>query len=353
MRISLLLSICATTLFAACSKSDDTATTLTPAGPPPAQPVKAVVTRLSSIDNRIEATGTVLANESVEIRSEISGRIVGVYFKEGDPVQAGALLVKIDDRELQSQLAKTVLSIDLAKEDEARKKKLLDAGGISREEYDASRNALLKLETDKQLLTTQIDKTRITAPFNGTIGLRNVSEGGYVSAATLIADLQQTVPVKVEFNVPEKYASAMRNGVQVTFTVEGSTQQYIASVYAKEPRIDLSTRTMKVRATAPNNDRTLIPGAFAKLMIDLGAIEQTIVVPSESLVPAISGQTVILVKEGKATVQPVKTGIRSSTGTQIVSGLQAGDTILTTGLLTVRPGMPVKPIVVNSPSQNN
>lgn len=347
MRISLLLSICAATFLAACSKTDDSAKTETPAGPPPAQPVKAIIAITSSLDNRIEATGTILANEEVEIRSETSGRVTKLYFKEGDAVNSGSLLLTIDDRELQAQLTKTNLTIDLAIEDEQRKKKLLDAGGISKEEYDIARNYLLKLEADKQLLLTQIAKTKVIAPFSGTIGLRYISEGGYVSPATLIASLQQTNMVKVEFAVPEKYASAIRNGAEVSFSVEGDNNTYTAKVYAREPKIDPQTRSITVRALAQNNDGRLIPGAFAKLNINLGTIAETIVVPSEAIVPAITGQTLYIVRDGAAKVQPVKTGIRSATSTQITEGIVPGDTIITTGLLTVRPGAAVQPIVMD------
>lgn len=337
-----------TILFlASCSKSDKSASPQTPAGPPPAQPVKAVVAATSSLDHRIEATGTILANEEVEIRSETAGRITKIYFQEGDIVNAGSTLLTIDDRELQAQLTKTNLSIDLATDDEQRKKKLLDAGGISREEYDIARNYLLKLEADKQLLLTQIAKTKVIAPFTGTIGLRYVSEGGYVSPSTLIAGLQQTHPVKLEFSVPEKYASSIHNGAEVNFTVEGDDHTYTAKVYAREPKIDPQTRSVKVRALAQNPDRKLLPGAFARLAINLGTVADAIVLPSEALIPAISGQTVMVVRNGAATVQPVKTGIRTGTTTQITEGLVPGDTVITSGLLTVRPGMPVKPLIMS------
>lgn len=347
MRVKFILFVSALSVATACTKSDESTSVTAPAGPPPAQPVKAVVAVTGSLDHRIEATGTILANEEVEIRSEIAGRITGIYFKEGDIVNAGSTLLTIDDRELQAQLTKTNLSIDLATDDEQRKKKLLDAGGISREEYDIARNYLLKLEADKQLLLTQIAKTKVIAPFTGTIGLRYVSEGGYVSPSTLIAGLQQTHLVKLEFSVPEKYASSIHNGAEVNFTVEGDGHTYTAKVYAREPKIDPQTRSVKVRALAQNPDRNLLPGAFARLAINLGTVAETIVLPSEAIIPAISGQTVMLVRNGTATVQPVKTGIRTGSTTQVTEGLVPGDTIITSGLLTVRPGMPVKPVIMS------
>lgn len=333
-------------LISACGKSD-AEPALTTGGPPPAQPVKAVIVGSESINNVIDATGTVLANEEVEIRSEIQGRVTGVFFKEGEMVQAGKLLISIDDRELQAQKKKNVLSIQLAKEDEQRKKKLMEIGGISKEDYDASLNYLLKLEAENELLDTQIEKTKITAPFSGVIGLRYISEGGYVTPSNLIATLQQTNPIKVEFSIPEKYAGNIKNGAVVNYSVEGDSKLYTATVYAKEPKIDPATRTVKVRANGPNNDNALVPGAFAKLEINLATIQNAMILPAEALIPTIKGQSVMLVKNGKATMSVVTTGIRSETTTQVVDGVSVGDTVVVSGLLTVRDGMPVKPIIIN------
>jgi membrane fusion protein, multidrug efflux system len=333
--------------MAACGKSDKEAA-MAPVGPPPAQPVKAVVVGSESINNVIDATGTVLANEEVEIRSEIQGRVTGVFFKEGEMVQAGKLLISIDDRELQAQKKKNVLSIQLAKEDEQRKKKLMEIGGISKEDYDATLNYLLKLEAENELLDTQIEKTKITAPFSGVIGLRYISEGGYVTPSNLIATLQQTNPIKVEFSIPEKYAGNIKTGAIVNYSVEGDTKLYSTTVYAKEPKIDPATRTIKVRANGPNNDNALVPGAFAKLEINLATIQNAMILPAEALIPTIKGQSVMLVKNGKATMTVVTTGIRSETTTQVVAGVSVGDTVVISGLLTVRDGMPVKPVIINN-----
>lgn len=323
-----------------------------PQGSLPAQSVQVVIVKMAPLENSINATGTILSNEEVEIRSEIQGRITGLYFKEGERVQSGKLLVKIDDKELNAQLKKTELSILLAKEDESRKRKLLDINGISKEEYDQSQNNLLKLEADKDLLQIQINKTNIIAPFSGTIGLRYISEGGFVSSSDLITVLHQSDPVKVEFSVPEKYAALLNNGSVVNFTVEGDLNNYTAKVYAKEPKIDPATRTVKVRAISANPGNKLIPGAFAKLQISLETINEAIVLPSNALIPTISGQSVLVVKNGVASLQLVKTGIRTENTTQITDGLMLGDSVIVTGLLTVRDGMPVKPVLISSPKEN-
>ena len=310
-----------------------------------AQPVKVMIVQPGELRNLITSTGTVMANEEVEIRSERQGRITHIYFNEGERVAPGKLLVKIDDSELQAQLKKTELHIQLAQDDADRKKKLLDVNGISREEYDASYNQLLQLQAEKQLIDAQIAKTSIFAPFGGVIGLRYVSEGGYVSPSNLIAVLQQTDPVKIEFSVPEKYAAGMRSGTQIEFTVEGNTKTFTAKVYAKEPKIDPATRTVKIRAISNNPLNELIPGAFAKLSINLGNNDKALVVPSEAIIPGITGQSVMTVKNGKASNQPVKIGIRNETSVEITEGIAAGDTVIISGLLTVREGMAVSPIL--------
>jgi membrane fusion protein (multidrug efflux system) len=315
-----------------------------------AQPVKVLIIQPSELTNRITSTGTILANEEVEVRSETQGRIIHIYFIEGERVAAGKLLVKIDDSELQAELKKAELDIQLAQDDEGRNKKLLAVNGISKEEYDASLNKLLQLQAGKQLIEAQISKTSVIAPFSGVIGLRYVSEGGYVSPSNLIAVLQQTNPVKLEFSIPEKYAAGMKNGTVIEFTVEGNTKSFTGKVYAKEPKIDPATRTVKIRAISQNPNNELIPGAFAKLNIELGINLNALVVPSEAIIPGITGQSLMLMENGKATVKPVKIGIRNESSVEITEGVMAGDTVIISGLLTVREGMPVKAIVTENKS---
>lgn len=317
---------------------------------PAAQPVKVMIIQPSELINRITSTGTIIANEEVEVRSETQGRIIHIYFKEGERVAAGKLLVKIDDSELQAQLKKADLDMQLAEDDEARNKKLLAVNGISKEEYDASLNKLLQLQAGKQLIEAQIAKTSVIAPFSGVIGLRYVSEGGFVSSNNLIAVLQQTDPVKLEFSIPEKYAAGMQNGTAVGFTVEGNTKSFSGKVYAKEPKIDPATRTVKIRAISQNPNNELIPGAFAKLDIELGINLKALVVPSEAIIPGITGQSVMLMKNGKVAMQPVKIGIRNESDVEITEGVVPGDTVIISGLLTVREGMPVKAILAEKKS---
>lgn len=331
-------------ILASCSKKKHESTAgQTGAAPVPS--VQVMIVEPSLLENKIIATGTLLANESIELRSETQGRIVQILFEEGQKVEKGKLLVKIDDSELQAQMQRTILSIQLAKDDEIRKNTLYKAGGISKEEYDIAQNTYLKLETEKQLIEAQIAKTSIYAPFSGVLGLRFVSEGSFISPTNIISTLQQTNPLKLEFTIPEKYGLTIKSNIEVTFTVEGQSSIYFAKVYAKEPKIDPATRTVTVRATCANTQGNLLPGAFAKVHITLEMVDNALTVPSQTIIPGITGQSVFIIKNGKAALMPVVTGIRTETHTQILEGIQQGDSIIITGLLTVRNGMPVKGIL--------
>lgn len=303
--------------------------------------IEAFVVASSSLDNIIKTTGSILPNEKMELRSEVSGRIDKLGFAEGTQVQKGAILVQIDDSELLAQLQKLNAQLRIAKEDENRKQQLLAINGISQEIYDASLARLEELEADIALTNSKIRKSKIIAPFSGKIGLRLVSEGAWVSTGEIISTLVQTDPIKVEFSVPERYASSLKKGMSVQFTIAGLDDPLEAEIYATEPQIDASTRAMKVRALTPNTSGLLIPGAFAELTINLGTIEDAIMVPTLTLVPLLNSQNVFLVKKGRAQLTEVETGIRTEKMIQITQGITSGDTVATTGLLALKDFMPV------------
>jgi membrane fusion protein (multidrug efflux system) len=303
----------------------------------------AIMLKPQALENKIMTTGTVLANEEVELRSEVEGRVVQINFREGSRVGKGDLLIKINDAELQAQLKKLLLDEQLARDDLFRKEKLLEINAVSREEYDISQNQLGVIQAQIDLLRSQLDKTEIHAPFNGLIGLRYISPGGYVTSDMLIARLQETNPVKIEFTVPEKYRNKIEPGTVIQFTIEGQDSIFTGKVYALEPKIDPLTRTVTVRALCTNNANVLIPGAFAKVGIILETIPDALVIPSEALIPDIRGEKVFVCTMGQAKAVYVVTGIRLERTVQITEGLTPGDTILTTGLLQLRDGMKVNP----------
>jgi len=297
------------------------------------------------LDNKIYASGTVLANEEVELKPEASGKILQVNFKEGSHAEKGDLLIKINDADLQAQLRKLRLQEKLAEEQEGRQKKLLEISGISQADYDISLNQLNSLKADEEYTRAQVAKTELRAPFSGVIGLKNISEGSYVSPAQSIAWFQQIDPVKIDFSIPEKYGSMVHKGDPVIFTASNSRDTMTGDVYAVQPRVDVSTRTLQVRALSPNKQGKIIPGSFVKVQLVLKEFNDAIMVPTEAVVPVLKGKNVFVYRNGKAEAQKVETGIRTDTKIQVVDGIHVGDTIITTGMMQLRAGMPVNVIV--------
>ncbi len=308
----------------------------------PATPVNIYLVQSQVLDHKLYSSGTILSNEEVELRPEISGRVTGIYFKEGSMVKEGTLLVKINDAELQAQVSKLKFEIKLAEEKEVRLKSVLSSGGASQEEYDAALNETKTLQSEFDLLKAQIAKTEIIAPFSGVIGLKNLSVGSYISPTVTIATLQQLDPVKIDFSVPEKYSANLKTGDGINFTLEGTNITSRGEVYAVEPKIDQNTRTLQVRAISPNKDYKIFPGAFAKIEVLLKDSINGIMIPTEALIGELKGQKVFLCKDGYAQPQKVGTGIRNDKFIQITTGLQDGDSVITTGIMQLKPGSPVK-----------
>ena len=304
--------------------------------------VTTFVVKTHELDNTIQSAGTLLANEEVEIRSEISGKITHIYFKEGGPVKKGELLVKMYDADLQAQLQKLKLAEKLTSATEERQKKLLSINGISQQDYDNILNQLNSNRADIELIATQISKTEIRAPFDGVIGLKSVSEGSYISPTNIIASMQEIDPLKIDFSIPEKYMLSVRKGDPIRFTVPGSNKTFNGSIYAIEPKIDMNTRSVLLRAMCPNKTREILPGAFAQVELEMQRIDNAILIPTESVIPQLKNLKVFLYKGGKAQPQIVQTGIRNDSAIQVTSGLKAGDTIITTGIMQLKPGAPVK-----------
>ncbi|MEJ2504672.1 MAG: efflux RND transporter periplasmic adaptor subunit, partial [Ignavibacteriaceae bacterium] len=254
----------------------------------------------------------------------------------------GDLLVKINDADLQAQLQSAKSRLELQKDTEYRQKQLLEKEAISQEDYDMTANQLQVNQAEVELIKAQIDKTEIRAPFSGIVGLKNVSEGSFVNNSTIIASLQNINPIKIDFSIPERHSSMVEVGDEINFTISGNNKKYIGKVYAIEPKIDPVTRTLQIRALCSNTGREILPGSFASVELVLKKIENAILVPSEALIPDIQGQKVFVYRNGIATPQQVETGIRTDKTVQLTSGVSEGDTIITSGMLQLRPGAPVK-----------
>ncbi len=303
--------------------------------------VRTVVVVPQWLEETARAVGTLSANEEVEIKSERSGKIQKIYFREGSAVKAGDILVKIDDAELSAQLARAEQRRKLAEQLEERQKVLLEKGGVSREEYDRILTELNTLKAEEQLIRVQVEKTEIKAPFDGTIGLRYGSEGSFVTSSDRLATLQDLGLLKIDFSIPEKYARQVKPGDKIVFTVAGSERKFSGTVFAVEPKVDPTTRTLPVRAKASNVNRSLVPGGFANVELVLRQ-ENAILLPTGAVIPDIKGHKVFLYKGGKAEPRDVQVGLRTADELEIASGLSSGDTVITTGLLQLRPGAAVR-----------
>ena len=313
-----------------------------PGGAPrSAMRVSGVVVEPQNFANSLSVTGSIEANEQVQIRTQISGLVRSISFEEGSQVSKGQVLLKIDDAELRAQLAQAQTRQSLAEENDRRAGLLLKKEAISREEYDIAHSELKSAQAQTQLIRAQLDKTTIRAPFSGRIGLRSISEGTYISPETVIANLVSTNPVKITFSVPEKYASQVKVNTTLNFTVAGSNQKHTATVYAIEPGIESSSRTLQLRARAANPDDALRPGSFANIELPLTVIEDALLVPTEAVVPVQNGKKVFVSENGKAKEVMIETSTRTEKDVLVTSGLQAGDTVLTTGIMTLRSGAPV------------
>jgi membrane fusion protein, multidrug efflux system len=306
-----------------------------------ALPVEAVVVKPTTFDKKLVVTGAILANESVEIKPELSGKIQGIYFTEGQAVKKGSLLIKIDDAELRAQLDKQKFNKKLNEDNEFRQRKLLEKEAISQEEYDNALNRLNTTEADIRLLEAQLAKTTIIAPFNGFIGFRYVSEGAYISTSTVIATLYNLNPAKLEFSIPAKHASRVSVKSKIYFTLESDTTTLTGEVYAVEPQIDASTRTLKIRALTPNPKGKMLPGQFATIQLVLEHLSTAIMVPTECVVPEQDGNKVFVLENGSVKEVRVTAGERTDRSLEILAGLKPGDTVLTSGILQLKGGMSV------------
>lgn len=296
----------------------------------------------SSISEDVEVPGSLLPFEETQIRSEIGGRIVALNIQEGMVVQKGALMVKLFDKDLQAQLNKLKVQLQIKEKTEERNRELLAINGISQQDYDLAALDVENLKADIEGTEIAISKTEIRAPYSGKVGLRNISLGAYIAPTDIITTLRQVNQLKLEFSVPEKYARQVVKGYVIRFKVDGGEQDHQATVMATENSVDQNTRTLKVRAVVNENHRELVPGVFAKVNLQLGHDNKALLVPTQAIIPTARNKQVILLRKDSVQFTIVETGIRDSAYIQIVKGLQVGDTVITTGLMAIRPNSKVK-----------
>lgn len=310
----------------------------------PAVNVTAIVAHYDTLGNEIFIAGTLNSNESVDLQPETQGKVTAIYFSEGQRVNQGALLVKLNDAELQASLKKTEAQIKLAAEKENRLKKLLEISGVSREEYENALNQLQSLQADAQITQARIAQTEIRAPFSGIVGLKYISVGSFVNSGSKIATLEQLDQVKLDLSVPEKYAGLIKVGDMVKFSIDGAAGTFSGRVYAADPRIDPDTRSLKLRAICSNPGGVLRSGAFARVELTLNNRSNAIMVPTQALVPDMKGQKLFLCHNGKSEPRVVKTGLRTADKIEITEGVQPGDSIIVMGVMQVKPGQKINVI---------
>ncbi len=303
--------------------------------------VDVIIAKQQTVSNLIEVNGTIIANQSVELRPEVAGRIVFLNVHEGSKVEKGAVIARINSEDLQAQLAKSNVQLELATTTERRLKKLLDINGVNQSDYDAALNQVNSLKADIKYYSVLIDKTILKAPFTGTLGLRNVSLGAIVSTTDVLASLQQLDSLKIDFTLPDAYSSVIHRGDTVTFSTNAVKQQKEkAVIVASEPQVNTTTRNLRVRANILQSNGSI--GSFAKVQIDGGENTNTIMVPTSAIIPDDKSNKVVVIRGSKAIYTDVKTGIRQASNIEIVSGLKPGDSIAVTGILFTRNNGAVK-----------
>lgn len=325
-------------IFFPAEKADDTQAKIKGKGP---AVVNYEIVNKKDLDLDIYTTGTIGAFNQVELYSEIAGKVTAINFKEGDYVEKGTLLFQINDADIQAQLSKSKNLIESAQLRLQRLKKLLEVNGVSKEEVENLEYEINALKADQNYLLAQLDKTKILAPFSGIVGLKKISIGAYVNPSISLASLVQLKPIFVEFSFPEKYSDLFKKGDEITFSSEQQAVFSSAKIYAIEPIVDELTKTIKARALY-DGDKIYYPGSFTKVFLKLSSDEKAILIPTQALVPTMKGQKVFVIKNNFAKESMVKIGVRQEDRIQIIEGLNEGDTLITSGLMSVKNESEVK-----------
>lgn len=300
--------------------------------------VDAFVVKPSLLIDEISVSGSLLAYEEVELKNEVAGRVVSINLPEGKQVKKGTLLVKLFDDDLQAGLNKLNIQLTIQEKIHERQSELLKVNGISQNDYDQTGLQLNSLRADIEVQKVLIRKTEVLAPFDGVIGLRNISVGAEVTPSTPLAIIRSEDKLKLDFSVPEKYSSEIKPGMKIDFTMSNDETQYEATVMATEQGIDVSTRNLKVRAVVDNKSEHLLPGAFTDVNLKLSEKQNALLIPTQAIIPSAQNKSIIVAKHGKAHFTIVKTGVRRASNIEITDGIQPGDTIIITGILFLKEG---------------
>jgi membrane fusion protein, multidrug efflux system len=304
--------------------------------------VEGYVVKQTILDQTIVVSGTLKAFEETVLMPDVAGRVVSINFEEGKFVKKGTLLVKLFDEDLKAELKKLQTQLSIAEQTQKRQAELLKVSGISELEYDQTSLQVNSIRDDIEVLNVQISKTEVLAPFDGTIGLRNVSVGTQVTPNSPLATIREINLLKLDFSVPEKYSKEIYAGKVVTFTVQGDDSSFNARIIASEGGIETTTRNLRVRAVVEGNYNSLKTGAFARVEVPLEVNPSAMMIPTQAIIPQERNKQVIVVRKGMAVFLTVKTGVRQAADLEVTDGLVIGDTVVTTGIQFIRPGAKVK-----------
>lgn len=314
--------------------------------------VNASILRYKSLADAFISYGRLLPDEEVDLSFETSGMITDIFFKEGSFVKKGDLLAKVNDKPLQAELKKLQTQVPLAEARVSRQQTLLEKDAVSQESYESVTTELEKLKADIELVKARLAQTELRAPFEGMIGLRMVSEGAYATPSTLISTLTKITPLKLEFSVNEKQVNEIKPGTVIEFTTATDLDPHQATVYAVESRLDRSTVSLKARALYPNPGGKLKPGQYASLNMSLTQYGTALVIPSMAMVAEMGRDIVYVYNNGVAKQVSIVKGMRTESAVQVIDGLQPGDTLITTGVMQLRDGMPVTIGILGDGAEN-
>ncbi|AFK57200.1 efflux RND transporter periplasmic adaptor subunit [Tistrella mobilis] len=314
-------------------------------GAPQGMPVEAAKARLEPFAETITVAGGLEAVQAIDVASEITGRLSAIEVADGARVKAGQVLFRLDDAIARTVLAEAQASIEVNRRNAERARDLARRGAGTARASDEAEAELLITQAQVQSAKVQLEKTVITAPFDGIAGFRQVDLGAYVSPGQTLTTLDDIDPIRAVFRLPERFAGSVHPGTAVTVEVEAFPgERFPARVAAIDPRLDPGGRSLAVRAEIDNADGRLKPGMFARITAVLNEIGDALIIPEQAIVPGRDGPFVYKIVDGKATPQPVTIGARRVGEVGVTKGLADGDLIITAGQIKIGPGMPVMPL---------
>lgn len=314
-----------------------------PAASPPAVPVYVATAQSETLIRRTRAVGTLTASDRVTISPEIAGRVVSISDKEGATVREGDLLAELDTAIYRAQIADATAKKVLWEANAERARSLMAKGAGTPKALDEAIAELSMAEAALNLANANLAKTRITAPFGGDLGLRQVSIGEYLSPGQAIFTLSRIDLLNVDFTLPQTELAIIRSGTPVGIRTDAFPgESFTGAIVAVDPNLDPTSRAVSIRATIDNPGGRLKPGLFIEVDIEAGQIADAVTVPEEALVARGDRVFVYVVTDGRADLVQVETGLRESGKVQIVSGLAAGAVVVTDGQIKLRPGAEIK-----------